>query len=220
MGRLERQGARLARSRTCGIGRARGDAGDEAGGGGGGGGDEETGPQLNLVMVPPNTAVELFNADAQTPRPAFSFPGVWGAVAALGTRVMVVSDGGGSVRSVTYRTFDLDRSPTADTNGFSVEGAGTVSNADVTLVANRAFIASLKPGAVSLNVLKDAATTPLPLREVNFSKLPRIPSVSLVRDGRVAVAATLNRVIVAWTTAKVLTANDAAGGYAVFACTD
>jgi hypothetical protein len=44
-------------------------------------------------------------------------------------------------------------------------------------------------------------------------------SVSTVRDGRVAVAATTSRVAVAWTTAKVLTNNDASGGYAVFACT-
>lgn len=200
-----------------GVAEPSGDAGAEGGGGGGGGGD--TTPQLNLVMVPPGTAVALFNATAQTPRPAITFPGAWGAVAALGTRVIVVSDGGGSVRSVTYRTFDLDRAPTADSNGFSVEGPGTVTNADITMLDDKAYIAALKPGAISLNVFSKATVSPLPLREVIFSKLPRIPSVSLVRDGRVAVAATPNRVMVAWTTAKVLTANDATGGYAVFACT-
>jgi hypothetical protein len=52
-----------------------------------------------------------------------------------------------------------------------------------------------------------------------FSRQTRISGISTVRDGSVAVAASDTRVAVVWTTAKVLGQNDAAGGYAVFACT-
>jgi len=194
-----------------------GDAGAEAGGGGGGG--EDTGPVLSLLMVPPTTAPSTFNLSTGTPGPAITFPGIWGAVAALGARVMVVSDGGGPGRSVTYRAFDLGKTAPAETNGFSIEGAGNPTTGDVTMFDNKAFFVALKPGSVSLHVFANASTTPTPLREVLFGKQPRIPGVNTVRDGRVAVAATATRVAVAWTTAKVLTNNDNTGGYAVFACT-
>jgi hypothetical protein len=144
---------------------------------------------------------------------------VWGAVAALGSRVIVMSDGGGPSRSVSYRTFDLDRPPTSDSTGFSVEGGGVVTG-DITMLDDKAYFAALRPGGVSIHVYSNASTTPRPLREIIFGKQPRIPSVAGVRDtGRVAVAATPTRVAVAWTTAKLLTNNDSTGGYAVFACT-
>jgi hypothetical protein len=180
----------------------------------------DTTPTLGLVMVPPATAADQFSAIDSKPRSPLTFPGVWGAVAALGTRVIVVSDGGGPGRSVAYRAFDLDRTAPSETNGFSVEGAGTITTGDVTMLDNKAYFAVLKAGSVSLHVFANATTTPTPLREIVFGKEPRIPSVATVRDnGRVAVAATSSRVAVAWTTAKVLTNNDSTGGYAVFACT-
>lgn len=194
-----------------------GDAGAEGGAGGGGG--DDTGPTLKLVMVPASTAADQFSALDGKPRAPVSFPGEWGAIAALGTRVIVVSDGDGPGRSVSYRAFDLDKTAPADTNGFSVEGSGKPTTGDVTMLDNRAYFAVLKAGSVSLHVYANASTTPTPLREVLFAKQPRIPAVSTVRDGRVAVAATSSRVAVAWTTAKVLTNNDNTGGYAVFACT-
>ncbi|HSO39143.1 MAG TPA: hypothetical protein VLT33_41740 [Labilithrix sp.] len=194
------------------------DGASEGGGGGGGGGGDQT-PTLSLVMVPPGTAASAFDAAANLPRAPLTFPGLWGAVAALGSRVIVVSDGGGP-RSVSYRAFDLDRASTAESNGFSVEGGGVVATADVTMIDDRAYFAALKPGGVSLHVFANASTTPRPLREIAFAREPRIPSVAGVRDtGRVAVAATSSRVAVAWTTAKTLTNNDSTGGYAVFACT-
>jgi len=183
-----------------------------------GGGGEAT-PTLSLVMVPPDTAANAFDASAGLPRAPVTFPGIWGAVAALGTRVIVVSDGGGP-RSVSYRAFDLGRASAAEPNGFSVEGGGVVTTADVVMIDDNAYFAALKPGGVSLHVFASASTTPRPLREIAFATEPRIPSVSAVRDtGRVAVAATSSRVAVAWTTAKTLTKNDSTGGYAVFACT-
>lgn len=196
------------------------DGGEGGGGGGGGGGaGGEEGPSLGLIMAPAATTADRFSAIDQTPRPPIVFPGQWGAVAALGGRVIVVSDGGGPGRSVTYRAFDLDKTAPAETNGFSVEGAGNPTTGDVTMLDDKAYFAVLKPGSVSLHVYANATTTPTPLREVLFTKEPRIPNIVTVRDGRVAVAATPTRVAVAWTTGKVLTNNDSTGGYAVFACT-
>jgi hypothetical protein len=191
-----------------------GDGGAEAGGGG-----DDTGPSLRLVMAPASTTADQFSAATATPSAPITFPGQWGALAALGTRVMVMSDGGGPGRSISYRAFDLGKTTPAETNGFSIEGAGTPTTGDVTMLENKAFFAALKPGSVSLHVFANASTTPTALREVIFAKQPRIPSVATVRDGRVAVAATASRVAVAWTTAKVLNNNDSTGGYAVFACT-
>jgi len=195
------------------------DGGAEAGAGGGGEGDPTDGPSLSLIMAPPTTAADSFSVVNDTPQSPILFPGVWGAVAALGTRVLVMSDGGGPGRSVTYRTFDLGKTSPSETNGFSIEGAGSPTTGDVTMLGDKAFFAALKPGSVSLHVYANASTTPTLLRESIFVKEPRIPSVNTVRDGRVAVAATSSRVAVAWTTAKVLTNNDASGAYAVFACT-
>jgi hypothetical protein len=192
-----------------------GDGGAEAGTSTGDG----TGPSLSLVMAPPTTAADTFSAINETPRAPIVFPGVWGAVAALGTRVIVMSDGGGPGRSVSYRAFDLGKTTASETNGFSIEGTGSPTTGDVTMLGNKAYFAALKPGSVSLHVYDNASTTPTLLRESLFKKETRIPSVTTVRDGRVAVAATTSRVAVVWTSAKVLTNNDATGGYAVFACT-
>jgi hypothetical protein len=193
-----------------------GDAGVEAGAGGE---PEGEGATLRLVMVPVATPIDQFVAADAKPRAPISFPGEWGALAARGARVIVLSDGGGPGRSVTYRTFDLDKTAPSETSGFSVEGNGKVTTGDVTIQGDRAYFAVLKPGAVSLHVYANASTTPTPMREVSFAKQPRIPAVGNIRDGRIAVAANESRVAVAWTSAKVLNNNDATGGYAVFACT-
>jgi hypothetical protein len=169
-------------------------------------------------MLPVATALDQIVAPDQ-PRAALSFDGIWGAVAATGTRVIVMSDGSGPGRSVTYHAFDLDATQPAETNGFSVEGAAPVTTGDVAIQGDRVFFAALKTGAISLQAYAGASTTPRALRSVDFSKESRIPAINLVRDGRVAVAVTDTRVAVAWTTAKTLGANDPTGGYAVFACT-
>lgn len=197
-----------------------GDAGADGGSdaGGGAGGTEEEGPTLRLLVVPAATGIDQFDAAQNKPRAPTTFGGQWGAVAARGSRVIVLSDGDGPGRSASYRTFDLDKT-TSELSGFSVEGAGKVTSGDVTIVGDRVFFAALKPGSVSLHVYANASTTPTPLREVLFSKQPRIAGVETVKDGRIAVAANDKRVAVVWTTAKILGANDSTGGYAVFACT-
>ena len=187
------------------------DAGDDGGSG-------ETGPTLRLVMVPATTPLDQLVAPA-TPRPAIEFGGSWGALTARGSRVIVVSEGTGPGRSVTYRTFDRDNPQAIETNGFSVEGTGKVTNAATIIQGDRVFFAVLKQGLVALHAYAGASTTPRPLHAIDFAKEPRIPAINTVRDGKVSVAATESRVAVAWTTAKTLTSNDTAGGYAVFACT-
>ncbi len=182
---------------------------------GGGTGEAAT---LRLYMLPVSTDVSTLVAPSQ-PRPPIAFPGTWGAVAAVGTRVIVLSDGSGPGRSVTYRTFDLNGAQAVETNGFSVAGQGDVTTGDVALLGDRAYFAALKPGLITLHAYSNATTTPVALRSIDFSKETRIPAINLVRDGRVSIAATDTRVAVAWTTARTLGANDPAGGYAVFACT-
>ncbi|MEZ4257894.1 MAG: hypothetical protein R3B36_02420 [Polyangiaceae bacterium] len=169
---------------------------------------------LRLHVVPAGTALNALGA------PTATFPGSWGSLAVTGARVITVSEGASGGRGVTFRSFDVGKPAAVDTNGFSVEGLGKVLFADVAIAKDRVFFAVEKAGEISLVAYANATTIPTPLREVTFSREPRIPTVANVRDGRVAVAATETRVAVAWTTARVLTSNDAAGGYAVFACAD
>ncbi len=180
------------------------------------GADETT---LRLLVVPAATALTELDAAANKPRAPIVFPGEIGSIAARGSRVLVVSDGGGPGRSATFRAFDLNKDTPAVTNGFSVDGQGKVSAVDVTMQGDRAYFVAMKPGAIALHVYGNASTTPTPLRNVSFAREPRISGVDTVRDGRVAVAATDTRVAVVWTTAKVLNNNDHTGGYAIFACT-
>jgi hypothetical protein len=184
----------------------------------GGGAGEGDGPALRLLMLPIDTPLDQIVAPA-TPRAPIQFSGEWGAVAARGTRVIVMSDGSGPGRSVTYRTFDLNGAEAVETNGFSLDGTGKAETGDVVIHGDRVFFASLKPGTIALHAFDGASTTPRPLHQIFFAKEPRIAGVDLVRDGRVALAVTDARVAVVWTTAKTLQENDATGGYAVFACT-
>jgi hypothetical protein len=174
---------------------------------------------LRLLMLPPNTGIDTINAQTSSPRAPIVFPGEFASIAALGGRVLVMSDGTGPGRSVTYRAFDLSSDSPADTNGFSVDGDGKVTAGDVALAGDRAYFATLKEGGISLHVFANATTKLTPLRSVLFAREPRISAINTVRDGRVAVAATENRVAVTWTTAKILGSNDPTGGYAVFGCT-
>jgi hypothetical protein len=192
---------------------------------GGGGGDAGPAPApdddstLRLLLLPSSTAVDAVNAQTNAPRAPVTFPGVWASIAAIGGRVIVMSDGTGPGRSVSYRAYDLNKDEPADLGGFSIEGSERVPTGDVFLLGDRAYFAALREKAVVLHVFANATTKLIPLRDVAFGNEPRISAISTVRDGRVAVTATDSRVAVAWTTARELTKDDAAGGYAVFGCT-
>ncbi len=172
---------------------------------------------LRLLILPSNTAVDSITSPS-TPRAPVTFSGIWGSIAASGSRVVVLSDGTGG-RSATYRAFDQGNDTPQDINGFSVEGDSKVTTGDVAIANNRAYFATLQAGGISLNVYANATTTLTPLRTSLFSRETRISAINLVRDGRVSVAASDSRVAVVWTTGQKLIANDVTGGYAVFACT-
>ncbi len=175
-------------------------------------------PELGLVMVPATTPVDQFVLAENKPRRPISLPGKWGAVAALGSRVIVLSDEGDSA---AYHTFDLERT-THESGSIAFKGKSGPTTGDLAIVNDRAYFGLLGPGSVSLHVFANATTTPLLLQQVRLDKDPRTGlAVAQVRDtGHVAVAATPTRVALAWTTASnLLSENEATGGYAVFACT-
>ncbi len=167
---------------------------------------------LHVNLVAPAASLDALD-------PPVDFPGTWASVAALGTRVAVVSDGRVPGKPVAFRVFDLGKSGAAASDGFSTDGLGKVLYADVALHQDHLVFAVERPGSISLVVYDHATTTPTFLREVTLSADPRVPSLASVRDGHVALSVSDTRVAVVWTTASSLTANDAVGGYAVFACT-
>lgn len=188
-----------------------GDGGDE--------GEPFTGSELRFYML---DAGQMPNAATA---PTERFPGTWASIAAVGGRVIVLSDGAG-IGSVTIRAFDRGSSGAASETSFSVEGEEEVTAGDVTVVGDRAYFAALKPGkeskpgVIELHVFKNATTSLTELGSVSLGREPRVSGLQNVGDGRVAVAASSTRVAVAWTTKKQLDENDndPAGGYAVFAC--
>jgi len=109
-------------------------------------------------------------------------------------------------------------------DGIVVDGAGKVAYADIALVQDRMFFAVEKvgttpnPSIISVYAYAQATTTPALKRRVVLNDDSRIPTLTAVRDGLVAIAASDTRVAVVWTAGKTLTDKDAVGGYAVFAC--
>ena len=182
----------------------------------------DAGANESTIRVLPLRAQSALSSDwckgSQPPTPA-TFPGTWASVAVSGNRMVVVSDGPSTSRPVSYRAFEPDKTTAVSSGDFAIEGTGKVLYADVTIQGDRMFVAAERAGALSLVSFTGATTTPIRQREVVLADNPRVPSIKDIRDGRVAVSATASRVAVAWTTGKQLGANDASGGYAVFACT-
>ncbi len=162
--------------------------------------------------------VAAAGASAASLPPPIEFPGTWGSLAAEGSRVVVASGSSDVGKPMTFRAFDLGGAAAKVTDGFTPSGLGKIIYADVALHQDFMFFAIEQPSAISLVAYKKASTTPSFVREILLGSDPRIPSLLLVRDGRVAVAASDTRVAVTWITGRSLTPNDAVGGYAVFAC--
>jgi hypothetical protein len=172
------------------------------------------GPVLRLHAAPLGTALGSLPA-------AIEFPGTWGSLAALGTRLMVVSSGTTSGKPVSYRAFDLvgNTVSAGPSDGFNTNSLqGKPIFADVALVNDTMLVAVEQPGSISLVAFDHATTTPVFKREVDLGDDPRLPSIKNVRDGRIAIAASPTRVAVVWATGATLDMNDPVGGYAVFAC--
>ena len=153
-------------------------------------------------------------AGTSPPEPA-RMPGGFVSLATAGTRTVVVSNG---TSGAAYRMYEgTSTQSTASADAVRVDGSGRVLFADVAMRADRFFIAAEKPGAISL-ISFTTDGTPRREREFLLHGDPRVPPIVKVRDGRLAVAASDNRVAVAWTTARSLQADEPLGGYAIFSC--
>jgi hypothetical protein len=146
------------------------------------------------------------------------FPGTWGAVAAAGTRAVVLSDSATPAQPVAWHTFDPPPGGSA-TATFAAGGAsGPVSGGDVAVQSDLAFFAIEPPGSLSIDVFAHVATTPALLRTVALASDPRVASLTNVRDGKVVVAASPSQVLVSWVTGTSLGPDDTVGGWALYAC--
>jgi hypothetical protein len=171
-------------------------------------------PMLRLSAAPLATAIGNLPTGIE-------FPATWGSLAALGTRIVVVSSGISSGKPIAYRTFDLvgnlvQQGPSDGFNTQSLKGKPIF--ADVALSQDYMLTVVEQPGSLSLVVFDHATTMPIFKREVELGDDPRLPAINTVRDGRIAIAASATRVIVVWATGSVLDMNDPVGGYAVYAC--
>ncbi len=161
---------------------------------------------------------------ATLPTP-YVIPSRFASVAIVDNRAFVVGDGAGPSDPDLYAiNFDPAANPaqppTAEryavlTNGEAQSSA--VDYADVAVAFDRVFVATAIPGDIILTLFGTAATNPSALQSIRLSQV-RASTVGSIRDGRVSVAVEGNRVIVVWTTAKQLKANDPMGGYVIFAC--
>lgn len=146
------------------------------------------------------------------------FAATWASASAVGSRVLVASNGPSSDASIVWSAFDIGSSTAGPTGSFAPMSAGSVSFVDVAVHQDHAFFAAEVDQSLSLFAFDKAAEIPVFLLEVPFSSLPVLP-VGALRDGLVAVAASDTQVAVVWGTGKSLGADDDVGGYAVFACT-
>lgn len=144
------------------------------------------------------------------------FAGSWGALAAAGARAFVLSDSGTSSQPVAWHTLDQGGMPAS--GSFATPVKGNALGGDVALQGDRAVFAVEQTGAISLVVFDHASTAPTLLRSVQLAGDARIPPQATVRDGKVAVAASADEVLVAWVNGTTLTANEAVGGWALYAC--
>lgn len=174
--------------------------------------------QMQLRLAPANTPLTDFDAaQPKANHTIATFPGVWGAVAATGKRAVVLAKATGDDARLALRTFDFGATPKPDAT--AIDGTEGALAADATLWNDRAFFAWVRGGDVEIAAYGDASKSPKLLRRLSLVNDSRTNAVSVVRDGRVTIAASDGRVAVAWTTTSSLGVGDAVGGYAVYACT-
>lgn len=177
-----------------------------------------TGATLRLQILPASADVTTL---ATAPL-VDVFPGTWASVIAVGQRVIVASDTTSPGKQVAFRIYENGTQKTSD--GITIDGVGKVPYADIALVQDRMFFAVEKVASapavstITLFAYTQATTTPTLKRRFVLGSDSRVPPVTAVRDGQLAVSASETRVAVAWTTGKTLTDKDALGGYALFAC--
>ncbi len=97
-----------------------------------------------------------------------------------------------------WRAFDLGASDPSAQDGFNVSGLAQFRMPTSHFHLDNMFFAVETPGGISLVSYSHATTTPVFSKEVVFGNNPRIPALSGLRDGRLAVIASDTRVAVAW----------------------
>lgn len=151
--------------------------------------------------------------------PDDQLPATLGAVAALGTRAFVLTDGAGKGLDVVARAYDFGGKGAPLDFGFGLStGSGPVLALDATASTDRLFVVASRAHAIALEVVDHATSaSPAFLREVALADDLRIPQAYV--DGSVSIAATPTRVAVVWSNRKALLPfGEPVGGYAVFAC--
>ncbi len=151
--------------------------------------------------------------------PDDQLPANLSAVAALGTRAFVITDGGGKSTDLVTRAYDFGAKGAPLDLGFGLSnGTGAVLSIDAIGGSDRLFVTAARARAIVIEVLDRAtSSTPAFLREVVLADDLRIPQAYV--DGSVSVAVTKTRVAVAWSNRRgLLPFGEPSGGYAVFAC--
>lgn len=143
----------------------------------------------------------------------------WASLAVVGKRTLVLAPSTSEGSPVDLYAYDgAERVGDAS---IAVEGIGDATSGDIAISGDRALIAVLRRGEVSLVAYDHITTSPVPFEPphaVSFLRDSRIPSIAKVDGGKVAVATSGNRVAVAWSTAGRIDINKPVGGYAIFAC--
>jgi hypothetical protein len=171
---------------------------------------------LRLKSIDPtNDLTKLTTAAAVTVTEGVS----WASLAVVGKRTLVIAPSTSEGSPVDLYAYD-GAERVADAS-VTVEGIGDATSGDIAISGDRALIAVLRRGEVSLVAYDRVTTSPVafePPHAVSFLRDSRIPSIAKVDGGKVAVATSGNRVAVAWSTAGRIDINKPVGGYAIFAC--
>lgn len=141
---------------------------------------------------------------------ARSASGEFGSVAVSGEHVAMLS---GSAAGGEIALFDGPAS-----NGtLAIETKGSLTGADVSAADNAAFVFTETKGELSLSVASPISK-PTWRETFAFKNEPRIHVPKGLRDGKVAIVASDDRVAVAWVTGNTISYDEPIGGYAVFRC--
>jgi hypothetical protein len=151
--------------------------------------------------------------------PVDQVPATVTALAALGSRAFLLTNGAGKGEDVAMRGYDLGgKTVPVVSGGFGAAQPQTILALDAAAAQNRLFAALEQQDSIAIAVI-DGATGAAPqlLRRVDLASDIRIPKSA--HDGPIAIAATQDEVAITWVAHNyALTDGEAVGGYAVFAC--
>ncbi len=144
--------------------------------------------------------------------------GTLAALAALGGRALLLTNGTGQGQDEALRAYDVGQSGASYELGLVAADITGVEALDLAVAQDRAFAVIEQKDTLQISVVDGVGgSSPTELRDVRAADDPRVPRT--FHDGPVAVLATDSKVLVAWTSRKSgLLPSDPAGGYALYAC--